>query len=654
MKAAPAAASDRLSFDASRRRVSSNSFHAGLGNRGGLGGSGGGGCGGTTRVRAAAAASAEATQEHARVGTSPQQRSTPPLPWWAAAQTHATTASRGGISPAPLPSSALSRAARAAADGGAGSISASVSGSDCRMREIHTSERVASPPRATFKTSRGGAATVPTPPQWASQILNGGYGCDHGEVASAAETTAENSCATPGVAAGMTFVPPLVRASRPQPLTWRSSGNDSASPKPADISFGDPLNYCVVECVEVLEDELLVVVSVVGCAQDAECAEISVVSHDDGGRSASFGGVTPPPQPPPHRLRGRAAGDGCLREDGSHQDVILAFACRSSVLQNAQCVFFSYSPSYTRVDLLQQILECFTTQSPRNAHNGRLQWKGCPGDVRQEASGPTVAIETPTPVVSLRDSCSAEEGGGMFADEAAASAAVPERTFHLSDTESTNTASAAKEECNLPTEHESQDEVGPRIVLPWGHRLEALCTAAEAGHARMAAAMTRRIRDTCALRQAWETGDVSAITAALEASRDEALVYVCLRQLVQHSKAIQPRSLARIVPLVQHLAQSDCEDHAVAAMRFVLHTLQVSWPAIVKALRHVATPMATREACEDLVASLQSLFGVIKGMSKSVRIARSNGPLIPVCRKLRTALEESLATVGRARGVPAG
>jgi hypothetical protein len=34
-------------------------------------------------------------------------------------------------------------------------------------------------------------------------------------------------------------------------------------------------------------------------------------------------------------------------------------------------------------------------------------------------------------------------------------------------------------------------------------------------------------------------------------------------------------------------------------------------------------------------------------MAKSVRISRtSNGPLVPVCRKLKASLEEALASVG--------
>lgn len=195
-----------------------------------------------------------------------------------------------------------------------------------------------------------------------------------------------------------------------------------------------------------------------------------------------------------------------------------------------------------------------------------------------------------------------------------------------------------------PSRHTSP--AAAAAVVP---RLEGVFTALEAGHAKSVHSLARRLRSARALRSAWASGDAEALVLALEASRDEALAFGAFQLMQQHAQPLPPRSLARLLPLAQHAAQSDCEDHAVAAMRFVLHALQVSWPAIAKALRHVATPKATLDACEEAASRLSALLAIVRAMAKSVRVSRTSGPLVPVCRKLKISLEEALVAAGRCR-----
>jgi len=180
-----------------------------------------------------------------------------------------------------------------------------------------------------------------------------------------------------------------------------------------------------------------------------------------------------------------------------------------------------------------------------------------------------------------------------------------------------------------------------------GARVEEFLTTVQSGHDRVTSTLTRRLATTKRLQTAWEAGDSEALKGALEAARDDSLSYSAMQRLQQHTSPLSPRALARLVTLAQKLAQSDCEDHAVAAMRFLLQALQVSWPPVAKALRNVATPKATFDACEDVVKRFTAVFAMVKTMSRSVRIMRTNGPLVPVCRKLKDSLEQALAAAGR-------
>lgn len=195
--------------------------------------------------------------------------------------------------------------------------------------------------------------------------------------------------------------------------------------------------------------------------------------------------------------------------------------------------------------------------------------------------------------------------------------------------------------------HQSKDP--PPVSPAAGAQRDGLCNIVEAGHVKAAHSLARRLRGLRALKTPWSTGDFGALAAVLEASRDEALVSGALNRLKDHPRPLPPKALARLFPVAQRLSQSEVEDHAVVAMRFVLQSLQFSWPAVAKSLRSVATPKATYDACEEAAARLASLFVVIKKMNSSVRIQKTNGPLVAVCRKLKSSLEEALASAGKSR-----
>jgi len=187
---------------------------------------------------------------------------------------------------------------------------------------------------------------------------------------------------------------------------------------------------------------------------------------------------------------------------------------------------------------------------------------------------------------------------------------------------------------------------GPAAAAP---RAEALFASVEAGHARSAQALARQLQGVRALRAAWAAGDGGVLAGAAEQARDGALASALFRRLQQHGKPLSARSLSRLLPLAHRTAQSDCEDHAVAAMRFVLHALDVSWPSMARALRQVGTSKAAHDACEEVASRLSSLLATVRAMSRSVRVSRTSGPLVPVCRRLKASLEEALAAASRGR-----
>lgn len=177
------------------------------------------------------------------------------------------------------------------------------------------------------------------------------------------------------------------------------------------------------------------------------------------------------------------------------------------------------------------------------------------------------------------------------------------------------------------------------------------CAACEAGHTRHVQALERRLAAIGSVRKTWAQNDVAAFAVSLANLRDDAVLAGVFRRLEQASGPVTlaPRPLARLLALAQSLAlKNNHEDHAVNAMRFILHALRVSWPPVARALRNVATHRSTREECEEVRDQFSSCFAEVKKLSRSVRLQRSsNGPLVPTCRKLKAALEEALTAVGR-------
>jgi hypothetical protein len=183
------------------------------------------------------------------------------------------------------------------------------------------------------------------------------------------------------------------------------------------------------------------------------------------------------------------------------------------------------------------------------------------------------------------------------------------------------------------------------------HQGEVFLSAVEAGHPRIVHVLERRIEELRRFCRAWDAGDNHAMLDVLEASQDDVLLYGALQRLESHyPKALPPRMLARLLRLAQRLSESNCETHAVAAMRFAKKAIELSWPHVARSLKNVATPKSTFDDCQAAVQSVSLFFKLIKTLSRSVRITRTNGPLVPVCRDLKMCLEKALSTVGRVRG----
>jgi len=194
-----------------------------------------------------------------------------------------------------------------------------------------------------------------------------------------------------------------------------------------------------------------------------------------------------------------------------------------------------------------------------------------------------------------------------------------------------------------------KQEVADTLACDWAARGDTICAAVEAKHHRVMCVMTNRLHSLQAFQASWEAGDTVALVKKLEACSDDALPAAFLGRFSEHREEIHPTLLTRLLPLAQKLVQAKCEEHAVAAVRFALHLLNVSWPGVAKALKSVATPRVLFRACEEVVQQLQSMFSVVKALSRSVKISKTNGPLAPLCKKLKANLEEALAAVGRLR-----
>mmetsp|Transcript_40789 Transcript_40789/g.73680 ORF Transcript_40789/g.73680 Transcript_40789/m.73680 type:complete len:224 (-) Transcript_40789:16-687(-) len=193
-------------------------------------------------------------------------------------------------------------------------------------------------------------------------------------------------------------------------------------------------------------------------------------------------------------------------------------------------------------------------------------------------------------------------------------------------------------------------------------------------HARMKAALQQRLELAQQWRGHWRAGSVDAILDAdgkedkepSESRRRQSLqsqgrrresfqpsagnisirdasLHSLLTRLAKETSPLPPQVLVKLLPVAkQAAAGAEREELAVAAMRFVLQIISTSWPPVLHALQTVSTSRSCRLMCDEVVGQLCSMFALIKGMSRSVRLSKSNGCLVPVCRKLKVALDEAL------------
>lgn len=463
----------------------------------------------------------------------------------------------------------------------------------------------------------------------------------------------------------------------------------------SDISWGDPLNYCAVEGAELSGEALLVVTSVVGVVHDPAEAEV----WTSGPSSARCPGrALADPQPldaDPDGATEVCLVFDCPRELAHASEVYFTYSAgytRVSIVDmllpadgltspkpnGAQRLQWEGSPcsldgtsSSERATPLVEIIDSELC-SPIVPRSEASTDAGCtdpidsvklnpphwasPSEapqIEQTPSecflppctplAPNVAAKVPDAELSLSAGTSATEGGLARSvspcDRGRVRQSLPQREVPQAVTRNVKREDGFR-----------RSKTPPRGVLvpapgrpPTRTSADTLCTAIETGHSRVQAALARRLRDTQQLQPAWPAGDASQVTMHLGTCRDDALAYGVMYSLQHHRRPVPAAALAQFLPLAQHLAQSECEEHAVAAMRCVLQVLRVSWPPVAKALRTVSTAKVLHEACEAVLASLWALQAAVKAMARSVRVSRTSGPLLPVCRKLKASLDEALA-----------
>lgn len=468
--------------------------------------------------------------------------------------------------------------------------------------------------------------------------------------------------------------------------------------RPGAVSWGDPLNYCEVLQIIISRGELLVACSVTGASSEPGQAEITTPR----GSRLRDRRVCPAQLA---QLGFDSRADVHLLFDlpeafQRSQDVLFSYGPGYTHVSIRDQISSSLSSEVV------ESARCEHDQ-PRGA---RLQWEGSPGshlslrgqtpdESDGEGSGDLMharprQAQPPLPRSWSQPSAevvvSTEEAGhipgagvphasnpGMhFAESLRASLLQAETSYKDEPAAVPKDVVSADNACEVAMKREDGFE-GSRAVLrsrdrevrrlsdrgrtslgsqvidttaaDSRKRVDTFAALTEAGHQLVMSTLVQRFHEFPALRAPWALGDACACAVALEASHDEAFVCDAMLRLKEYSRPFPPRAVARLLPVVHRLAHSNCEDHALVAMRLALHILQISWPAVVRALRAVATPKTTWDACEEVVGRLGSLYSAVKAMSKSVRLARTNGPLIPVCRKLRGELEEALVSVGRAR-----
>lgn len=149
--------------------------------------------------------------------------------------------------------------------------------------------------------------------------------------------------------------------------------------------------------------------------------------------------------------------------------------------------------------------------------------------------------------------------------------------------------------------------------------------------------------------------------ATADVEEAQALALNILNALI-HSKAPMARfgllEAARGLPALATLMACHREDLAVAAMRLVtlriLGREGVFFQKALKVLQDPGVPYWEYEAAENVVKGLRDALGVVRPRCRSVRLARSAGPIGAVCRELKVALEDALQRLGATVVEPTG
>lgn len=385
------------------------------------------------------------------------------------------------------------------------------------------------------------------------------------------------------------------------------------------ISWSDPLNCCKVLSAEVLNKELLLLVHVLGTRHEPEEAEI-----------IASGSAT-------MRFAGRAA--KIDDQEGHGNEYTLVFDCPAT-LQCAEDVMFSYAIGYDCVPILDLILSSLVQSQPSpNLHSLREATRNLHDSSVED--------------VPAKPSCRAIETHFALGDRHRSTNRVlqPLQAQQLESFENSSTAKKTEGIGKVVVGTVLDTSSCTFLDVSSSVGCEAFFKMVEDGHDRTVSILEQRLREIQTLSKAWIDGDMRVVVDVLEQSKDDALLFGAVEKL--QSKARQPmpaRALARLLPLMQRLSQSNCEAQAVAAMRFSLQAIEVSWPAVTKALKNVSTPRDAFDECQAALQSASSFYNLVKTMSRSVRISKTNGPLVPVCKKLKASLEQALISVGRLRG----
>lgn len=414
---------------------------------------------------------------------------------------------------------------------------------------------------------------------------------------------------------------------------------------PEPVSRGDSDNYCRILSAELRGEELLLVGAVSGALHTASSPEIMVQGR------------------PSLTKKGARTGEALQKESGF--EVSMVFPCPHE-MQRAGDVFFRYAPGYSAVSILEQILLSLAQQSraPQAEQEVRPQ-VSCESEPLRPSQGTVNAVS------SAADALEAELDRDLEQMASIDTTYVQVTSHHSSfkgGQRPPNPQRRQQPGCTIwSKDHQvPRKQAGWRPILNGGksprQRLQlantnnpsvwswhthgsAVAALVEAGKLNTEPPLRRQLIQIQALRKAWAEGDLARLAAVLEASRDDSLASSILSRLQTElgSMALPAHTVARLLPLLQRLAQSDSDEHALVAMRVALWVVQASWTGVSRSLKNIATPKVQYQACEEATTRLQAFFSLIKSLSKSVRISRTNGPLVAACRRLKSALEEALA-----------